>query len=346
MSTSRKSNKNSNNDLHTILIVYLAMSAIILATVAILFGGIFNHLGISPPQESSSTIEQTATLEPSQTETDTSSTIVVTDPTSDSNESTTSEETTSVQETHGVTSEENTENSDNSVSEDISNNTESETNNESQIPTGTVYLTFDDGPSTKTTSQILDILKEKGVKATFFILDYSYGSEKESLIIREFEEGHTIGLHGISHDYSKIYTSLDALIKNFTDLQEKLKTSTGYTSYIIRFPGGSSNTVSKKYCTGIMSEAVEYFSNSDFVYFDWNIDSRDAGGVNSSQELYNNVVTRIKPGKNNVILMHDSSNKEFTIEALSKIIDFCIAEGYEFKAITQDTPQVTHNVSN
>lgn len=211
---------------------------------------------------------------------------------------------------------------------------------------GTIYLTFDDGPSLSITPQILDILKSNNISATFFIVDYEYGSQREELVVRAFNEGHTIALHGTSHTYSEIYTSLDALVNNFTTLQEKVYTSTGYRSYIIRFPGGSSNTVSKKYCTGIMTEAVEYFSNTDFVYFDWNVDSQDAGGAYSMEEIFENVTSSIKKGRNNVVLMHDSGSKKYTVEALQAIIDWALAEGYEFKAITQETPQVTHRVAN
>lgn len=211
---------------------------------------------------------------------------------------------------------------------------------------GTIYLTFDDGPSISITPQILDILKSNNISATFFIVDYEYGSQREELVVRAFNEGHTIALHGTSHTYSEIYTSLDALVNNFTTLQEKVYTSTGYRSYIIRFPGGSSNTVSQKYCTGIMTEAVEYFSNTDFVYFDWNVDSQDAGGAYSMEEIFENVTSSIKKGRNNVVLMHDSGSKKYTVEALQSIIDWALAEGYEFKAITQETPQVTHRVAN
>ena len=215
-----------------------------------------------------------------------------------------------------------------------------------QTSTGTIYLTFDDGPSLSITPQILDILKSNNIKATFFIIDYEFGSEREELVKRAFNEGHTIALHGTSHQYSEIYSSLEALISNFETLQEKVFTSTGYRSYIIRFPGGSSNTVSKKYSAGIMTKAVEYFSTTDFVYFDWNVDSQDAGGAFSTKEIFENVTSMIKPNRNNIILMNDSNGKTYTVEALQSIIDWAIAEGYEFKAITQETPQVTHRVAN
>ena len=213
-------------------------------------------------------------------------------------------------------------------------------------PTGTIYLTFDDGPSTKITSQILDILKENNIKATFFIVDYQVGSVREELVIRAFNEGHTIALHGTSHTYSKIYSSLEALIENFESLQEKVYNSTGYRSNIIRFPGGSSNTVSKYYCEGIMTDAVEYFSSTDFHYFDWNVDSQDAGGTTTADGVFENVTSAIKPGRNNIVLMHDTNSKTHTLEALQSIIDWAISEGYEFNAITEETPQITHRIAN
>lgn len=212
--------------------------------------------------------------------------------------------------------------------------------------TGTIYLTFDDGPSLKITPQILDVLKENNIKATFFIVDYQVGSELEALIIRAFNEGHTIGLHGTSHTYSKIYSSLETLIENFESLQEKVYNSTGYHSNIIRFPGGSSNTVSKNYCQGIMTEAVEYFSSTDFVYFDWNVDSQDAGGTTTADGVFKNVTSSIKPNRANIVLMHDSGSKSHTLEALQSIIDWAILKGYEFKSITEETVQVTHKVAN
>lgn len=209
---------------------------------------------------------------------------------------------------------------------------------------GTICLTFDDGPSLEITNQILDILQEKNVKATFFILDYD--DEKLNIINREIEDGHTVGLHGYSHDYSTIYSSLDAITNNFVALQEKLYADTGYYSNFIRFPGGSSNTVSKNYCTGIMTEATQTVTEMGFIYFDWNVDSQDAGGAKSAEEVYNNVTSTLVEGRTNVVLMHDASNKIYTLEALSSIIDYGLEHGFEFKAISLDTKVVHHNVNN
>lgn len=209
---------------------------------------------------------------------------------------------------------------------------------------GTIYLTFDDGPTQDMTPKILDILKEKNVQATFFIINY--GPEKEEIIEREIAEGHTIGIHGYSHTYSEVYNSVEDCINNFTSLQEKLKQLTGVDSKIIRFPGGSSNTISKKYCEGIMSVVTQKMTENGYKYFDWNISSEDAGGARNKEDVYNNVVSGLLKNRANVVLMHDFSGNTKTLDALSDIIDYGLANGYTFKCITESTPVVTHNVQN
>lgn len=213
------------------------------------------------------------------------------------------------------------------------------------IEAGTVYLTFDDGPSLDITPEILQILHANNIPATFFVV--RYGENKEHLIRKEIMAGHNVGLHGYSHDYAEIYTDLDTLMENFYQLETLVSnTAEGYQSKIIRFPGGSSNTVSKKYCEGIMKEAVERVTEEGYVYFDWNVDSRDAGGVNTSEEVYQNVISGLREGRNNIVLMHDSAGNIKTVEALQKIIDYCIENGYVFKTITKETSPVHHKVSN
>ena len=120
---------------------------------------------------------------------------------------------------------------------------------------GVVYLTFDDGPSSSITPYILDILKAKNVKATFFILNYDEIGEE--LVKREFNEGHTVAIHGYSHKYADIYRSVETYMENITKLQDKIRESIGYNSTITRFPGGSSNTISKKYSEGIMTKLCQ-----------------------------------------------------------------------------------------
>ncbi len=210
---------------------------------------------------------------------------------------------------------------------------------------GYVYLTFDDGPSQNITPQILKTLADNNVKATFFVIGYD--EENSELIKEEMNAGHTIGLHGYSHSYSEIYTSLDVLMNNFNKLRDMVyNTTNGYTAKFIRFPGGSSNTVSKNYCNGIMTAAANEVTSLGYTYFDWNVDSSDAGGADSSDEVYNNVVAGIQPGRTNIVLMHDSSTHQDTADALQRIIDYCRTNGYELKAIDNNTKVVQHPISN
>ena len=209
---------------------------------------------------------------------------------------------------------------------------------------GVIYLTFDDGPSSTITPKILDVLKEKNVKATFFILNYN--EEGEKLVKREFSEGHTVAIHGYSHQYSEIYQSVDTYMNNITRLQEKIRNSIGYNATITRFPGGSSNTISKKYCQGIMSTLCRILLERGYTYFDWNVDSDDAGSAKTAENVYNNVTKRLSKERQNVVLMHDFSGNTKTLNALAQIIDYGLQNGYTFSKITEDTPMVTHTPNN
>lgn len=210
-------------------------------------------------------------------------------------------------------------------------------------PKGVIYLTFDDGPSSKITPQILDVLKEKGVKATFFILNYN--STGEAIVKREIAEGHTVGIHGYSHEYKEIYKSEEAYMENITKLQAKIKASTGYNATITRFPGGSSNKVSK-FNPGIMTRLSKLVVERGYKYFDWNVSSGDAGGAKSADDVYNNVIKGLSKSKQNVVLMHDTNAKSMTLKALPRIIDYGLANGYRFERITESTPMVTHKPNN
>ena len=216
-------------------------------------------------------------------------------------------------------------------------------NNNNGSSNGVIYLTFDDGPTTSSTPKILDILEAKNVKATFFILNYD--SEGEKLVQREYNEGHTIGIHGYSHVYSDIYQSVDIYMNNITKLQDKIKASTGYNSTITRFPGGSSNTVSR-FNPGIMTKLTKEVVARGYKYFDWNVSSGDAGGAKNSSDVYNNVINGLSKNRSNVVLMHDFANNNKTINALADIIDYGLTHGYTFSPITEDTPMVTHGVNN
>ena len=206
---------------------------------------------------------------------------------------------------------------------------------------GTIYLTFDDGPS-QHTALLLDILKKYDVKATFFVTGYG----DDAMIVREYNEGHAIGLHTASHDYSYVYQSTANFFADLYAVQNRVKNLTGYTSMLMRFPGGSSNTVSTKYDGGsrIMTKLVKEVTNKGFVYFDWNISSGDAGNAYTPNAVFENVVYAFKEYGDSIVLQHDS--KGFSVEAVEKIIQFGLANGYEFKKLDMNSPTAHHRVNN
>lgn len=208
--------------------------------------------------------------------------------------------------------------------------------------TGQVYLTFDDGPSS-ITSKILDILKEEDIKATFFIVNFNHSYE--SVIKRIIDEGHTLALHSYTHNYKLIYSSEEAYYEDLNKLSDKVYKLTGIKPSIIRFPGGSSNTISS-FNKGIMTNLTKSVIEKGYHYFDWNVDSKDAGGARNEKDVYNNVVNNLSKKKNNVVLMHDLYNNYKTLNALKQIINYGKNEGYEFKNITMDTKMIRHRVNN
>jgi len=209
--------------------------------------------------------------------------------------------------------------------------------------TGVIYLTFDDGPSSSSTPKVLDILDKKGVKATFFVINHD--SSLDYLIKREYDSGHTVALHSYTHNYGKIYSSKEAFYNDLSLISDKVEKITGEKSMIMRFPGGGSNTVSKKYKKGIMSELTTEVVSKGYHYFDWNISSGDAGGAKNSDDVYKNVINGLKKNRNNIVLMHDFSNSK-TVGALEDIIDYGLANGYRFDKIDMTTPMVRHRVNN
>lgn len=204
----------------------------------------------------------------------------------------------------------------------------------------TIYLTFDDGPS-NSTEKILDILKEENVKATFFIIN---ADEKyDSVIKRAYDEGHTIGLHSYSHKYKSIYKSEEAFFDDLELINDKVRKITGYPANIIRFPGGSSNTISR-ISRGLMTKLSVSTKEKGYIYYDWNIASNDTSSI-SSKKVYKNVISGLKYNTN-IVLMHDFANNKKTINALRDIIQYGKKNGYEFDKITEMTPQIKHEIRN
>lgn len=204
-----------------------------------------------------------------------------------------------------------------------------------------VYLTFDDGPSSNT-GEILDILAEYDVKATFFVV----GKEEEKyqpLYKRIVEEGHTLAMHSYSHKYNEIYQSKESYVEDLTKLQEFLYNTTGVWCRYCRFPGGSSNTVSQV----DMHELINYLEEQDMSYFDWNVSSGDASSAYISPEsIVRNSTARLQEFHEAIILLHDAADKDSTVEALPKLIEQIQAmEDTKIVPITDDTEAI-HHISN
>lgn len=214
-----------------------------------------------------------------------------------------------------------------------------ETENEAQGKT--IYLTFDDGPG-KYTEALLNILDEYGVKATFFVTnqnpDYNY-------MIREIaERGHSIGIHTYSHDYKDIYSSVSAYFNDLERMQQIIKEQAGFTTSLVRFPGGSSNTISKCYSFGIMTELASELNKKNMKYYDWNVSSGDAGEVCTSDAVYRNVINGISGKDTAIVLQHDI--KGFSVEAVGRIIEWGMDNGYTFSALHSGSPTAHHKIFN
>lgn len=201
-----------------------------------------------------------------------------------------------------------------------------------------IYLTFDDGPSSNTDA-ILDILKAYDVKATFFVVGKT-DEKSKAAYQRIVAEGHTLGMHSYSHKYDEIYQSKESFIEDLTALQEYLYEVTGVWSRYYRFPGGSSNTVSRV----DMQELALWLSENDISYYDWNMASGDAvSGQISKDTIVSNCLNGLDSQSRCMILMHDAAEKNTTVEALPEIITQIRLRGDScFLPITDETKPIQH----
>ena len=202
-----------------------------------------------------------------------------------------------------------------------------------------IYLTFDDGPGPRT-GELLDILGKYNVKATFFVVNTKY----ISTIKRAAAEGHTIAIHSATHKFDRIYKNEDAYYDDLYTMQQIIKNLTGQESKILRFPGGSSNTTSRKYNRGIMTRLVQSVTDNGFRYFDWNVDSKDAGGAKTADQVYYNVINGVSKKQVSIVLQHDI--KGFSIDAVERIIQWGLNNGYTFLPLEMNSPICQHNVKN
>ena len=199
-----------------------------------------------------------------------------------------------------------------------------------------VYLTFDDGPSA-TTESVLDTLKAEGVPATFFVMAADNNEEYLPLLERTVQEGHLIALHTCSHDYKSIYKSPDAYWDDLQKLREKLLPYVPADQEIkwLRFPGGSTNTISHRYGgSDIMKKLKADAESRGFTYVDWNVCAEDSlGGHPSASTIYNNIIREVGDKNTCVVLMHDTNATKNTAAALPDVIRWFKNAGYRFDTV-------------
>ena len=206
-----------------------------------------------------------------------------------------------------------------------------------------IYLTFDDGPGPYT-EKLLDILDKYDVKVTFFVTDQF--DEYIDMIGEAYRRGHKIAIHSLYHDFYDIYSSVDAYFADFDKMQEIIVDQTGEATTLFRFPGGSSNTISS-FNSGIMTRLAAEAEARGYYYFDWNVTSGDASGVEMTAEaVADNVISQISSNYYNysVVLQHDI--KEFSVDAVEEIILWGLDNGYVFRPLEETSPEVHPGINN
>lgn len=194
-----------------------------------------------------------------------------------------------------------------------------------------VYITIDDGPSTEITEKMLDVLKQYNAKATFFVI----GSQihgKENILKRIHAEGHGIGLHSYTHNIKKIYSSHDIFINEMIQTADEINRVVGIRPVVLRFPGGSGGRLSKEF--------LDKLHKANYRIFDWNISAGDGMYPNNPPDrIFENATNPQQLTSNAILLMHDKPNNQKSCEALPMIIEYYRNHGYEFKTITEETPE-------
>ena len=192
-----------------------------------------------------------------------------------------------------------------------------------------VYLTFDDGPLPQT-ARLLDTLKRYGACATFFVT----GDRAPELITRMAAEGHCVGNHTFSHDYRAIYAGEEAFFESVEAMEAVIRERTGTGSRLLRFPGGSGNTVSR-FNPGIMTRLTRELEARGMAWADWNVDSGDKRPITAA-EIFRNVCRGMDREECPVVLQHmDVANSVATVE---RILIHGLEKGWVFLPMTEDMP--------
>ncbi|MBZ9686768.1 polysaccharide deacetylase [Clostridium estertheticum] len=201
-----------------------------------------------------------------------------------------------------------------------------------------VYLTFDDGPS-QNTSKVLKILKDIDINATFFVNGHPGYEDVYKQII---SQGNVIGNHTYSHDYKTEYSSILSYNQDVDKLNSYLEGIGIPKPTLMRFPGGSNNTISNNYGgKDIMNQLIKEAIRKGYQYIDWNVCSGDSDKTTESKDvIIDNVMRGVKGMKFIVILLHDSKPKTTTAEALPIIIKNLKEQGYVFKTLSINSPVI------
>lgn len=198
----------------------------------------------------------------------------------------------------------------------------------------TVYLTFDDGPSANT-KEVLDLLREQSVRATFFVIGNTQEKERP-LYSRIVEEGHAIGIHTYSHNESQVYSSFSAFMEDFHKIEAWIYETSGQKPKICRIPGGTNTLLCPK---SLKTQILTAFKNEGYACFDWDIDPLDSGAhALPADKLAAAVISEAKTRAKEdlVILMHDDSLRTTLPQALATIITYFKEQGYRFDVLRTD----------
>lgn len=204
-----------------------------------------------------------------------------------------------------------------------------------------IYLTYDDGPGPYT-EKLLEILEKNEAYATFFVTNQY--KEYRYLMPQIIQKGNSIGIHSYSHKYDLVYQNQAEYFDDLKKMSDIIKKETGEKTKLLRFPGGSSNTISKKYSIGIMKKLVKEVEKKGYHYYDWNVDSDDAGRAKTKEQVVENVINGVKDKKKAVVLQHDV--KEYSVEATKEIIKWGKKNGYTFLPLKYDSFDAHHGVNN
>ncbi len=207
---------------------------------------------------------------------------------------------------------------------------------EREVGNKVVYLTFDDGPGAYT-QKLLDILDKYNVKVTFFVTNQF--PKYQNMIGEEARRGHTVAVHTLTHRWN-VYESVDAYLADFEAMNDIIEQQTGSRTKLFRFPGGSSNRIYCGHNKTSVPDIINAMNEKGNVYFDWNLSSGDAGGTVSTDQVVKNVTSKMK--NNSVVLQHDI--KGFSVNAVEKIIQYGLNNGFTFKALDENSPTAHHGV--